>query len=265
MAENPDQRADGRVTTPLDQDHARMMAAPEDEGPRRAYFARFAASDLLLLLEGPASETIHPRTVSVEGEEVALAFDTALRLASFDARSSDFVSLPGRDLAAMLAGAGLGLGLNLGGEGAAMHLSASDLAWIAEQVPAMEASDIASARIGPPKGASEALLGALDARLATMAGLATAAHLVTVEEGEGAQRLLLVFEGTPPPFRAQVAGHVAEALKIAAIDTALDVSFGEPGAPILLAAVRHGLRFDLPMPEQPAAPGSDPEKPPRLH
>ena len=264
MAENKDQGPDARMTTPLDQDHARMMSAPEDETLRRAYFARLAATDLLLLLDDPAKETIRPRTVTVEGEEVALAFDTALRLASFGGQSSDFVSLPGRDLAAMLAGASLGLGLNLGGEGAAMHLSSADLGWIAEQVPPLETDDVATARIGPPARASETLLQTLDARLATMGGLARAAHLVSVEEGEGAARLLLVVEGTPPPFRAQVAGHVAEALRIAAIDLPLDVSFGEPGAPILLAAIRHGFRFDLPTPDRPKAPGSDPDKPPRL-
>lgn len=252
--------------TPLDALHAAMVADPDNETPRRAYFARLLASDLVLALDGPAADTAAPRLLEVEGHRVALAFDSEARFAEIGG-APDYLAMTGRELAAILAGAGLGLGLNLASDGAALHLAPDDVNWLAQQGgdAREEAAKITS--VGPPVSAPQDLLSTLDARLATLTGLAEAAFLVTIEREDGASSLVLICAGTPPPLRAQVAGNIAEALRVGGFELGLDVAFADPGDPLLPPAHRHGLRFDVPRPEAaaPSAPGSNPDKPPRLH
>jgi len=68
---------------------------------------------------------------------------------------------------------------------------------------------------------------------------------------------------------ASVAGGLAEALRFVAPDLAFDTIFVEQDAPIVASAARVGLRFDMTPQEvettEPAAPGSNPDKPPILH
>ena len=252
--------------TPLDALQRAMEAAPDDEVARRSYFARLLAQELVLLLDAPPGRTVSPRLVEIDGQMLALAFDGEARLAAF-AGAADYAALSGRDLAALLAGHGLGLGLNLGGEGAPLHLAAQDVAWLAEQGVDAQPDSGRIAEIMPPRPLTAELLAVLDARLATLAGLAEAAYLVGARMADGQAVLLLVVTGAAPSARARIAGSIAEALRVAAMERPLDVVFAGPGDPLLLPALRHGIRIDLPGPEapEPVAPGSDPSKPPRLH
>ena len=252
--------------TPLDHLHQDMLKQ-DSEDSRRRYFSRFLATQILLALEKPAGETISPKTLEVEGDILALAFDSEARLAGF-ADTEHYVSMSGRDLAGLLKAGELGLGLNLAGEGYPLHLSPQDVVWLTEQ-SAQEADQVEDrvTELGPPGDLSDGLLDALDQRLASMKGLATSAFLVRVQRDKSDARLLLLLTGALPAMRGQIAGHIAEALAIRNVQEALDVGFADPGDPLLMAAVRHGLRIDLPQLEAsaPKPPGSDPDTPPRLH
>jgi len=60
---------------------------------------------------------------------------------------------------------------------------------------------------------------------------------------------------------------VNQALTFSGVEAGwLDVAFLPTGDPALGAVAAQGLRFDIPVPEAagPAAPGTDPAKPPRL-
>ena len=51
--------------TPIDQAHARMTSAPEDDALRLAFFERLADGELFLLLEGePVGDNVSPRNPS---------------------------------------------------------------------------------------------------------------------------------------------------------------------------------------------------------
>jgi len=112
------------------------------------------------------------------------------------------------------------------------------------------------------------LLKTIDARLAVFAGFSRSAYLVKAQYAEDTA-LLMIFVGIPDAARASVAGGLAEALRFVAPDLAFDTIFVEQDAPIVASAARVGLRFDMTPQEvettEPAAPGSNPDKPPILH
>ena len=206
------------------------------------------------------------KTLEVEERTLALAFDSEVRLAEFVEGAADTLTLTGSDLADLLAGTGLGLGVNLGPSGAPMELTPDNLDWILEEAPPeVGEAEGAIDAVHRPDNVPPGLLEALDARLATLPGQAEAAYLVAAK-GEEVDTLLLVITGAHPAKRSAVAGQIAEGLRFSDVDSPLDITFADPGDPLLLAVARHGIRFDVPkdggsqMP-----PGSDPDKPPRLH
>ncbi|MFD1344812.1 SseB family protein, partial [Litorisediminicola beolgyonensis] len=74
-----------------------------------------------------------------------------------------------------------------------------------------------------------------------------------------------------PGAEAALARAVNEALVFSGVEAgALDVTFVADSDPLAARLARVGLRFDLPIPEEPqeraapSAPGSDPSKPPKL-
>jgi len=256
--------------TPLDAAHAAMEAAPDDDAPRLRFYERLAASELCLLLaQEPEGDRIDPVVIAPEGGDCVLAFDSEARLAAFNEAPAPYAALSGRALATMLAGQGMGLGLNLGVAPSAIVLPAGAIDWLAEMLA--EAPERVAARpveFRAPKGLPEAVLRALDARLAGMAGTARAAWLVAVRYEDGAQGHLLGFVGAVPGAEDALARAVSEVLAFSGLEAAaLDVGFFGAGDPVLARMSGCGLRFDLPEAEvraAPAAPGSDPERPPRL-
>jgi hypothetical protein len=79
---------------------------------------------------------------------------------------------------------------------------------------------------------------------------------------------LLGFVGAVPGSEGALARAVSEVLAFSGLEAAaLDVGFFGAGDPVLARMAGCGLRFDVPQAAAtavPAAPGSDPERPPRL-
>lgn len=259
------------METDLDRLHRAMAAAPESDTARLAFYDRLADAELCLLLaREPAGDVIEPALFDLEEGRVALAFDREDRLAAFAEGPAPYAALPGRVVARMLAGEGLGLGLNLGVAPSAFLMPAEAMRWLAETLGhAPEPASSRPAAFGPPAGVPEALLAALDAKLARLSGFARRAHLVAVTYDGGGQGHLLVFEEARAGAEAALAKAVSEALVFSGLEAgSLDVTFLAPGDAALPALVRQALTIALPEPAPqvaaPAAPGSDPARPPRL-
>jgi hypothetical protein len=122
----------------------------------------------------------------------------------------------------------------------------------------------------PPKGLPEALITAIDGKLATATGMAAGAFLVAVEYQGGGRGHLLAFVGAIPRAQDALVRAASEALTFSGIEAgAMDVGFFGPDDPTVAKLAKVGLRFDLPQgeglqhtPRMP--PGSDPSKPPIL-
>ncbi len=257
--------------TELDRTYAAMEAAGEDGAARLGFYHALADAQLYLLLtEEPKGDDITPQTYDLEGVAHALAFDTEDRLAEFTGALAPYAALPGRTLAAMLAGAGAGLALNLGVAPSAILLPPEALGWLDETL-GQGGGTVGGARpeaLIPPQGVPQAMLTALDAKLARAGGLASHACLSGARYAGGAEGHLLIFVGAAEGAEAVLTRAVSEALTFSGIEAGtLDVGFAAAGSVLAERAERIGLRFDLPKPEAPApraAPGSDPSKPPRL-
>ncbi|WP_347310837.1 SseB family protein [Defluviimonas sp. SAOS-178_SWC] len=262
------------MQTDLDTAHAAMTAAPEDGAARLRFYERLADAELFLMLSGePVGDDVSPAVFDLEDGRFVLAFDSEERLAAFAEGPVPYAALPGRVIARTLVGERVGLGLNLGVAPSAFLMPAEALAWLAGTLD--HAPDAAEARpvaYGAPSGVPDALLRALDGKLARLAGLAARAHLVAVTYDGGAQGHLLAFEGAQAGAEAALAKAVSEALVFSGIEAgAVDVTFLAAGDPALAALARHALTFDLPEPVRetaqvvaPAAPGMDPARPPKL-
>lgn len=257
--------------TPLDAAHAAMTSNPDDDAARLRFYDRLAQSELFLLLEDEAAgDQITPRLIEEGGQSFVLAFDRQDRLSTFAATTAAHVALSGRAAATMLAPAGLGLALNIDVAPSAILLPPSAMQWLDEtlaQTPQADTGRIAA--LGPPQGLPEALLTALDARLATATGLARYAGLVHVQYENGTRGHLLGFVGALPEAHSALTQAASEALTFSGIEAgAMDVAFFDADTSMAQRLATTGLRFDLPQPETlravRPAPGSDPEKPPIL-
>jgi hypothetical protein len=254
--------------TPLDEAH---VAAEADggEAARLRFWERLAEAELHLLLAAPAEEgVISPRLFEVGGERIALAFDTAERLAAFTG-PAPFAQMSGRRLAALLFPEGLGLGLNLEEHPSAQIVPTSAVAWFAqrlEQAPAELEARIES--VAPPAGLPDALLSGLDAKLGLMAGLAPVAYLVSVSYEGGGRTHLLAFVDAVPGAEPDLARAVGEALTFSGLEAgSIDLAFPSASDPLSASLARHGLKIQLPVPAENqgsavGAPGAD--LPPRL-
>ncbi|MEB8387808.1 SseB family protein [Rhodobacteraceae bacterium KMM 6894] len=259
--------------TALDTAHASMEAAPEDTSARLAFYHRLAGSELYLLLESepsPGSDQITPQVFDVEGDSYALAFDTAERLAGFAGAPAPYAALPGRALAGMLATGGIGLGLNLDVAPSAILIPPEALTWLRDTLGG-DSPGAATTRpdmVQAPGNLPPSLLQALDSALARMAGLAQQAFLAGAVYPGGVQGHILMFIGAIPEAEEALTRAVSEALVFSGIEAgALDVGFAAPDSALADRLGRVGLRFDLPEVAgrvERVAPGSDPEKPPKL-
>jgi len=258
--------------TPLDTAHARMQSAADDDAARLGFYARLAEAELFVLLEREAEgASISPRVFPVEGARYVLVFDREERLAEFVGAVAPFAALSGRRLAKMLAGHALGLGLNLGVAPSSILIPPTAVDWLAETVSHGPEAHVARPHeFLPPAGLPEALLSALDAKLAQAAGLAKSACLAEVHYEGGGRGHMLAFIDALPEAESALTQAVGEALTFSGIEAgALDVAFLAAGDPAFARLASVSLRFDLPKPAQvrqskPIPPGSDPEHPPIL-
>jgi len=259
-------------TTPLDQAHAAMEAVPEDDAARLRFFERLADSELFVLLDKePEGDRISPEIFDTGDGRFVLVFDREERLAQFANRIVPYAALSGRVIASMLAGQGIGLGVNLEVAPSSILIPDAAMGWLAETLShAPGEVEAAISEVRPPRGLPEVLLTALDAKLATAAGLARMAYLVAVTYESGGSGHLLAFVGAQEGSEPALAKAAGEALTFSGIEAgALDVGFFSASDEMSARLARVGLRFDLPEVEaarsyQPQIPGSDPDKPPRL-
>lgn len=256
--------------TALDRAHGAMTAAPEDDAARLRFYERLADSELFLLLAAePQGDNLEPELFEVEGGRFMLVFDREERLAEFTGQIAPYAALSGRAVSSMLAGQGIGLGLNLGVAPSEMLLPAEAVDWLAATL-AHRPSEVEARpeEVLAPHGLPEVLLTALDAKLATAAGLARMAYLVAVRYEGNRPGHLLAFVDAAEGAEHALANAAGEALTFSGLEAGeMDVGFFAASDPIAARLAKVGLRFDLPEPEHsdgPAAPGMDPRKPPRL-
>ncbi|MCV3272248.1 SseB family protein [Roseobacter sinensis] len=259
--------------TALDQAHGAMEAAPEDDTARLRFYDQLAQSELFLMLakDADGGDQITPEIFEVGADQYVLVFDREARLTGFAGRAVPYVALSGRAIASMLAGQRIGLGVNLEVAPSAILLPATAVTWLNETLGhSPDEVEAAVTQVHPPSGLPEALITALDGKLATAMGLAQSAYLVGVTYDTGARGHLLAFVGAVPEAQDALARAAAEALTFSGIEAgAMDVGFFPGGEPVVGRMEAVGLRFDLPQPQEPTRgavimPGRDPDKPPRL-
>jgi hypothetical protein len=249
--------------TPLDAAHAAMTAAPDDAAARLAWYGALADAPLWLwLAREPQGDDLAPQVFDLPDGPAVLAFDTPERMAEVAGQAA-YAELPGRVVAQALAGQGVALGVNLGAEAPSFLVPPDAVDWLATLVTAAPEDGVAAVAAGavaPPGDVPVALAAALQARLA---GLAASAALLRLD---GALTLVLTGARAEAAALARAAG---EAAAFAAAGEPLAVAFAVPGDALARAALRAGQALDLtppaaPPPPAPRAPGTDPDRPPRL-
>ncbi len=256
--------------TPLDQAHGEMDRDPDDAAARLRFYERLATVELFLLLKDEAEGAkIRPEVFSLTSGDTVMAFDTEERLSDFTGRQTPFAAMSGRRVVELLAGQNLGLGVNLGVAPSSIMLPEDVLDWLAGTL-ANAAEQVAQrpVELGAPVGIDIALVQALDARLSSAAGLVEKAFLAGVTYEGGRQATLLAFVGARQGAQGALQRGVVETVSFSHREAALDIAFFAPDDPICARLERVGLRFDIPTPAaaeyMPAAPGMDPDKPPKL-
>ncbi len=257
------------LVTFLDAAHAAVTADPKNEALRLRFFERLADGEMVILLEREAEgQKLEPRVFDLEDGPVVLIFDREERLAAFSGGIAPYAALPGRVIAGMLKGQGIGLGVNLGVASSSMLLPPEAMDWLATALEAgPEAVQALPEEFVPPH-VPEALVTALDAKLARAGGLAVAALLAGVVYQGGRRGHLLAVLDALPEAEGPLARAISEALVFSGVEAGeLDVVFLASGTEAAAAMGRVGLRFDLPLADTPAAPGApglDPARPPKL-
>lgn len=258
------------VVTLLDAAHAAVSADPENEALRLRFFERLADGELVILLEREAEgESLEPKVFDLEDGPVVLVFDREERLASFTGGIAPYAALPGRVIAGLLKGQGIGMGVNLGVAPSSMLLPPEAMDWLAETLDEAPEEVEAVPEAFVPPTVPEAVIAALNAKLARAGGLAVAALLGGVVYQGGRRGHLLALIDAAEGAEGALARAMNEALVFSGIEAGeLDVVFLRGGDPAAEAMAKVALRFDLPEPQvrdlAPAAPGMDPSRPPKL-
>lgn len=258
--------------TPLDIAHARMTNAPEDDAARLRYYEALTDADLVLWLESEADgAALTPRVVTLDDGPVVLAYDLEDRLAEAAGTPVPYAALPGRVVAAQLAGQGVALGVNLGSDAPAFLVPVEALAWLAGMLDRSPAQTQARpVEFRAPGALPPGLVDLLAQKLARAVGLAQAALLAAVTYDDGRRGHMLAFVGAAESAQSALARMAAEALAFSGVEAGeMDVTFLAADDPATAALVRVARAFDMPAPvtkhaPAPAAPGMDPGRPPRL-
>ncbi len=272
--------------TPLDMAHEAMEADPSDDAARLRFYQRLADAELFLLLRHePSGEVLDPEVLEVNNEDTAnidrfaLVFDSEDRLGSFAAQykgdAMPYAALPGRVIAAMLAGQGVGLALNLDVAPSSILIPAAAMSWLSDTLshePAPGEGTLIG--IAPPTGLPDALITGLEEKLISATGLASHAVFVKGRYADQREGWLLAFIDAMPGAEAALARATQEALIFSGTDLAsVDVAFFAGSDPICEHLDHMGLRYDFPDLDEleqeeevsaPVPPGSDPNKPPIL-
>ena len=256
--------------TPLDIAFARMEANPDDDKARLAFYERVAGSELFLLLtKDPDGDQVDPQVFETDDGTFVLAFDRETRLTDFTGAPAPYAALSGRSLAKILAAQHLGIGLNLGVAPSSFLLPDTAVAWLSVTLDT-EPDEVEArpSELFPPKGLPDALITALDQKLATATGLARFAYLVAAQYADRRMTHILAFIDPVPGAEPALAQAASEALIFSGIEAGeMDVAFFSASDTMSAKLAKVGLRFDLPEPEAsvaPGAPGMDPNAPPRL-
>lgn len=258
--------------TPLDRAHAAMDAAPNDDAVRLRFYERLGDGELFMLLESEAEgDVIKPRIFPVGEGQFALVFDREARLAEFAGGIAPYAAMSGRSVAQMLAGQGIGLGVNLGVAPSEILIPADAVDWLHGTLGhAPEEVEARPEELFAPAGLPEALITALDEKLALAAGLARMAYLAGVRYEGGRSSHILGFVEVTPGADDVLAQLANEALTFSGVEAGeMDVAFFKASDPICARLARVALRFDLPEPPRAqsaevSAPGMDPNRPPIL-
>lgn len=242
---------------------------PADETACRAFYDQVAHCELHVLLEGEASgDQATPRLIASDLGRFVLAFDRADRLSDFASGVAPSLSLPGKELCALLAPLGLGLGLNVDVSDYPYLLPADTVAWIAGTLAEPQPHEALSrpSALRRPADVAPGFLDALRSRLSQLPGAAKQAILSSATYSGTEERLLLGIVDADPERHPDLTGTVRDAVALLMPDHPLDIAFFGGGDPLTAALRRNGLTFDFPEAQQiiPGAPGMDPDKPPRL-
>lgn len=256
--------------TDIDDAHAAMTAAPDDDVARLRFYERLADSELFMLLGAePDGDQIEPELFTIEERQFILVFDREERLAEFTGRTVPYAALPGRAMAGMLAGQNIGLALNLEVAPSSMMIPPDAVAWLAETLGnAPQEEQARLVEIAPPVNLPEDLVIGFDRKLAMAAGRARFAYLAAATYDNGARGHVLAFVDAVPGAETALAQAAGEALTFSGIEAGtIDVLFCASTDEVANRLAKVGLRFDIPdvvQPNAPGAPGMDPAKPPKL-
>ncbi|MBL4807606.1 MAG: SseB family protein [Rhodobacteraceae bacterium] len=257
------------METPLDQAFARMQA---DETAEMGFYERLMEAELFMLLEDEAdADKARPLILETSDSPVAMVFDREERLADFAAEPVPYLALSGRRIVAMLTGKGIGLAVNLGVSQSETVLPSEAVDWLAEALGSSDSIEREKpVEISAPVGVPEALICAIDTKLANMSGVVAAAYLVSVVYESAGQGHMLALINVTPDAQNGVAEAISEALLFSGIEAGrLDVTFLSGDDASVVRFARVGLGFEIPeliLPRAPemVAPGMDPDKPPKL-
>lgn len=258
--------------TPLDTSHAVMMQDDQNDAARLAFYSLLADSELFVMLDAdPTGDQITPRLFDLDDGPVVLAFDLEERLSAFVGGPAPYAALPGRVIAAQLAGQGVGLGLNVGAAPSAIILPSDVMDWLAATL-ATKPTQVAASPQGfsYPWGIPVQVTDRLLQKLGANPGLADAVLLAEVVYAQGRRGHILAVLGADPGAEAALAGAISEAIVFSGLDMAeMDVTFLAADDPRTKTIADVALRLDLPKPAvspamAPKAPGGDPSRPPIL-
>ncbi|MGR3660880.1 MAG: SseB family protein [Paracoccaceae bacterium] len=257
--------------TELDRAHTRMEADDADVAARLSFYERLADTEFFMLLEKePDANSVIPRVFPFSGQDYVLIFDREQRLAEFVGDITPYVALSGRAIVNMLAGQGIGLGVNLDVAPSSILIPDDAVAWLLGMLAqGTEVNHDQPAELRPPIDVPEALLQALNTKLALAMGMAQTAFLVRALYTNGRSGLLLGIIDAAAASEPALSQAVSEALVFSGLENeTLDVAFFKPSESICANLAKVGLRFDIPkVPDKqstPTAPGMDPDLPPRL-
>jgi hypothetical protein len=223
----------------------RAVAQSAAETDWLRFYEGFAVQPLIIPVDDTGGDpTAKPMILSLETGDVALAFDTEARFASFIATPTEFVTLTGADLARALGPLGVGVAVNPGVAPGETVLDPQALAWVAEHSGAEVAVEEmpGGTRVGPPVNPEAALLEALGIRLAEMAGHIAEAWLLGTAAPEGGGPYLCII--LPAPKTALIAAEIAaELTRIGQIRTSrpFSVAVVAHETRLLIAARRFGI------------------------
>lgn len=251
----------------LDNAFAASQADPDNDARQIAYYAAFAEAEVFLLLEAESDgDTAAPRTVDPGTGPMALAFDREERLAAFLGAPAPYLAVSGRQVAELLAGAGLGLAFNLDTD-FETAFDTETLTWLSGVTGDTTPTTETPVDLAAPQQLPHDLLEAIDRKLAMAAGYASRAVLVDAGYKGGDRAHLLAVLDCAPEAEQALAAALAEAMAFMGFGAGwLDVTFLAGDSALARQMENVGLVFDLPEPgaPEPSAPGMDPAKPPKL-